>query len=56
MEKPMQEKVAFLGAGNIAKAIMGGMLKKGVPSLEPVCSRSKPKSDRSTPFWGDRFL
>ena len=32
MEKPMQEKVAFLGAGNIAKAIMGGMLKKGVPS------------------------
>jgi hypothetical protein len=30
MEKPMQEKVAFLGAGNIAKAIMGGMLKKGV--------------------------
>ena len=31
MEKPMQEKVAFLGAGNIAKAIMGGMLKKAYP-------------------------
>ena len=26
----MQERVAFLGAGNIAKAIMGGMLKQGM--------------------------
>jgi len=26
----MQEKVAFLGAGNIARAIMGGMLKQGM--------------------------
>ncbi len=26
----MQNKVAFLGAGNIAKAIMGGMLKQGM--------------------------
>lgn len=28
----MLEKVSFLGAGNIAKAIMGGMLKQGVPA------------------------
>jgi pyrroline-5-carboxylate reductase len=28
----MLEKVSFLGAGNIAKAIMGGMLKQGIPA------------------------
>ena len=28
----MQAKVTFLGAGNIARAIMGGMLKQGIPA------------------------
>jgi len=32
MEELMQDRVTFLGAGNIARAIMGGMLKQGIPA------------------------
>ncbi len=46
MEKPMQEKVAFLGAGNIAKAIMGGMLKKR-RSLPRACLQQIQAKTRS---------